>query len=830
MASASGMPGPPAAKQDSQRRPVSVITIAGAAELGAALADLVATLPAVPGCAYAIVAMGDAGSRATLRSALAVTARLPVLDDFAEIEAGHIYIIGPDSPHASARPPLAGDGAAKGSIRDGMRQTERLLDRALERSGVGVAMIGQDRRYTFANRVYAQLLGLGDDIAGNPTVEMPGSLGRGQIAPRLDLAFAGNTVTYDLDLQMVNGESRYFTVTYEPMPDGDGRVSHVSVIVSDISNRRAAAQRIAESEAHLRLANEAAGIGTFAIDLTSGLAQYSTELTVMLGIPGQRLVKVEDALARVHRDDLARVRWRFASAQRPDSDGRLRMEFRFVRPGGEVRWMTWNGRVEFVETATGRTATRVIGACVDVTDRKRVEAELRGSEARYRSVVEGSLQGIVIQQAERIVYANSAMARIFGFDTAEDMLGKSTFDDFVAPEERALLRERTAAVYRGETVEPHPGWRGIRKDGSEIWVAAMAHLAEWQGLPAVVSFYLDVTERKLAEQTLTETLSFMKFASVAGRMGGWHFNPRTGRLNYSDEGLDLLGIDRSTWTGTLDAVEDVIHPDDIEPRRKAIADAIAARADVEFEFRNVRKGGEIRWMMVRGHVMQRPDGRTLDAVGVILDVTERKRAEERQQVLIRELDHRVKNALANIQLVMERSREKSPTVDAFKAALEGRLASMARTHSQLSKGGWTGVSLDDILKEALLPYANGRNTRLDGPNVVLTPAASQAVAMTISELVTNAAKYGALSVADGHVSVHWTLRDAHPQQPPMLVVERRECGGPAIEGPAPEGYGSSVIRGLIPYELDGSSTDLAIAAQGVECRIAIPATYLVAPG
>lgn len=827
MTSSSGKPGPAAANHGAHPRSVPVVTIAGAADLGAALADMVAALPATSGCAYAVLCTGAAGSRAELRSSLARIARMPVLDDGTDVRPDHIYIVGPDSPLISAAGPLAGHGEAQGSTADRLRLSEKLVNSAMERAGVGVAIIGEDRRYAFANRAYTHILGLGDDIGGRPAGDIPGSPVAEQIARRLDLAFEGKPITYDLDRQMVNGEWHYFTVAYEPMLDAAGLVGQVLVVVYDISNPRAAAQRIAESEEHLRLANEAAGIGTFAIDVKSGLVQYSPELTTMLGVPGQSLVKVEHALARIHRDDVARVQWQFSRAQRSDSDGRLRMEFRFVRPGGEVRWMTWNGRVEFANTPAGRVATRIIGACVDITHRKRAEAELRGSEARYRSVVEGSLQGIVIQQNERIVYANSAMARIFGFDKAGDIIGKSTFDDYVAEEERALLRERTAAVYRGEAVDPHPGWRGFRRDGSEIWVAAMAHLAEWQGQPAVVSFYLDVTERKLAEQKLNETLSLMQFASVAGRMGSWHFNPRTGRLTYSDEGLILLGIDKATWTGTLDEVEAVVHPDDIEHRRKAIADAIAAGSDVEFEFRNVHKNGDIRWMMVRGHVMRRPDGRTNDAMGVILDITERKRAEDRQKILIRELDHRVKNALANMQLVMERSREKSATVDEFKAALEGRLMSMARTHSQLSKGGWTGVSLDDIVREALLPYASGRNTTLDGPDVVLTPAASQAVAMTVSELVTNAAKYGALSVPDGHVAIHWTLSDDPVSQAPMLVVEWRETGGPMIEGPGPEGYGSSVIRGLIPYELRGSSTELIIEDSGVQCRIAIPAAYLV---
>ena len=121
---------------------------------------------------------------------------------------------------------------------------------------------------------------------------------------------------------------------------------------------------------------------------------------------------------------------------------------------------------------------------------------------QFRRIVEASLHGVVIQQGGRILYANKAMAGIFGFSCRQAMIGLSTFDDFVAEEERPLLRTRTAAVYRGETVEPHPGWRGFRLDGSEIWVSSTAQLVEWLGQPAVVSFYFDITDSKLAELQL----------------------------------------------------------------------------------------------------------------------------------------------------------------------------------------------------------------------------------------------------------------------------------------------------------------------------------------
>ena len=716
------------------------------------------------------------------------------------------------------------------AVEDQLRRSEFLLKAAAENAGVGLCMFDRDHRYVFANRAYSQMLQLEGELIGKRPEDVRQSGSTDQVAPSLDLAFEGKRVSYELDRADGGGEHRYFNVVYEPMLDDRGAVAYVIVVTYDISNPRQAAQRIAQSEEQLRLANEAAGIGTFSIDPRTGITQYSPQLTAMLGIPGTRIVKLEQAFARIHRDDVQRVQALYAAALNPAGDGRLRMEFRFVKPGGAVRWMTWNGRIEFADFGKGREPSRIIGACADITERKQAESNLLASEARYRSVVEGSLQGIIIQQNERIVYANSAMARIFGYERPEDLIGKSTFDDFVAPEDRALLRERTARAYRGETVTPHPGWRGFRKDGTEIWVSAMAHRAEWQGKPAVVSFYLDITERKTSEQKLAETLRMMKVATSAGKMGTWHFQPQTGRLDYSDEGLELLGIDKQKWNYSIDAVEAVMHPEDVKRRRQIIANATASQSDVEFEFRVLRPDGEVRWMMVRGHVVRRPDGQSFDALGVVLDITERRNAQERQQILIRELDHRVKNSLANLQLVMQRSREQTNSIDEFKAALEGRLMSMATMHSRLSKGGWTGVSLVDIVNDSLAPYAGSNNIDVAGPAVMLTPAASQALAMVLFELATNAAKYGSLLVPTGKVHVRWQLtQDAVPQHPKSLVVTWEETGGPAISLPAPRGYGSSVIQDLIPYELKGSTCSFEIGKAGARCRIEIPAQFLARP-
>ena len=720
----------------------------------------------------------------------------------------------------------AGDGTRHELAQEQQAHSQHLLKVATENSGVGLALVDRDRRYVFANRAYSKMLTGNGDLVGKRVQDFVDPSRLEAALRRLDQAFAGERLAYEEEQVDPNGKRGVFSISLEPEPHSRLGVGFVAVAVYDLTQARLATQRIEENEERLRLANEAAGIGTFAINAKTGLAYYSPELTTMLGIPGANVVSLSQAFSRVHRDDLARVRELYRAAQNSQGDGYLRMDFRFVRPGGEVRWLTWNGRIHFTDGPNGREADRVVGVCVDITERRKAEADLVRSEARYRSVVEGSLQGIILQQNEKIVYANPAMARIFGYDRPEEMIGKSTFDDFIMENERPLLRARTAAAFRGELLAPHPGWRGFKRDGTEIWISAMAHLAEWQGKPAVVSFYLDVTERKRNEQRLNETLRLMKVACTAGRMGTWHFDATSHRLNYSDEGLELLGLDKAKWTGAVDSVEAVVHPHDILKRRRVIADAIANRKDVDLEFRVLRPDGSVRWMLVRGHVLTNPRG-TYDGLGVILDITERKAAEERQQILIRELDHRVKNSLESMQLVMERSRGQSTSIDEFRSALESRLMSMANTHSRLSKAGWTGVGLGDIIGDALKPYCDDRNMQLDGPKIVLKPSASQAVAMAVFELAMNASKYGALKNPQGQVRVCWRLEAKVPGQPRSLVIEWEEAGGRVISLPVKPGYGTSVIRELVPYELKGSTSAFEVRESGAYCRLEIPNRFVL---
>lgn len=203
---------------------------------------------------------------------------------------------------------------------------------------------------------------------------------------------------------------------------------------------------------------------------------------------------------------------------------------------------------------------------------------------------------------------------------------------------------------------------------------------------------------------------------------------------------------------------------------------------------------------------------------------ERLRAWQHEQLLMAELDHRVKNTLASIQAMVSQTSRSASSLTAFTQGLDRRIRSMSRAHSLLTQSRWEGVALHVLIHEELDAYrAEHANIALNGPNVMLVPKAALALSLAIHELATNAAKYGALSVTCGHVAVSWRF-NSHDG----LDLHWQESSGPVVSKPARRGFGSTLIERALALETDGRST-LTFEPGGVVCAITLPASA-VQPG
>ena len=205
---------------------------------------------------------------------------------------------------------------------------------------------------------------------------------------------------------------------------------------------------------------------------------------------------------------------------------------------------------------------------------------------------------------------------------------------------------------------------------------------------------------------------------------------------------------------------------------------------------------------------------------VIRDISERRAAEERQVLLIHELNHRVKNTLATVQAIAAQTLRATPDPAAFKAAMMTRLAALAQSHDLLTRNDWAGAHLHDLVAEQLRAYETGapRRIALTGPELMLPPRTALSLGMALSELATNAAKYGALSVKEGEVEVGWELT---PGPPAALRLVWRERAGPPVSRPSQYGFGTRLIEQGLAHELGGSA-HLEFRPEGLVCEIRFP--------
>jgi two-component sensor histidine kinase len=194
-----------------------------------------------------------------------------------------------------------------------------------------------------------------------------------------------------------------------------------------------------------------------------------------------------------------------------------------------------------------------------------------------------------------------------------------------------------------------------------------------------------------------------------------------------------------------------------------------------------------------------------------------RRFERHQRHLTAELDHRVRNVLARVAAVADSTRHDGCSIDEFLRSYNGRIQSMAAAHTLLSETGWHGADLSALVSIQLAPYATDANMTIAGTDIMLSAPATQALAIVLHELVTNAVKYGALSIPGGRVSVSWE-RKLNGSAATNLSLVWREIGGPPMAASTQPGYGTEMIRELIPYEL-GGNVDLLFASDGAYCRI-----------
>jgi PAS domain S-box-containing protein len=584
-----------------------------------------------------------------------------------------------------------------------------------------------------------------------------------------------------------------------PLLDDRGTVIGVVNMQIDLTQRKQAEAALAERDTLLTLASKVARVGSYTLDCATGVLQLSPGCSALYGLPeGTAEWSRAERRACVVAKDLAALDTQFARACL-ERQRELVALFRIMHPSdGEVRWIETRNLISY----DGRGPSRVVGIGIDVTERKQAEAVLRESENRLAdALAAGHVIAFEWDAAARRSRRSANAALILGYEEGDGVRGLrgDNFFPHVHPDDR----ERFKALIRGLNVD-NPSYalsfRFRSPDGRHLWLAETAK-GEFDAagrLLRIKGLTRNITDRKRAELALAERNMQLSLAEKAALVGSFSYDIERQEAQISEGYAALHGLPEGTTRIALGTWEVGVHPEDLgrmnELRYRAYRDRLA---EYGAEYRIVRSTGEVRWIEARCFVSYRSDGRPERMVGVNIDVTERKRAEEHQRMLVAELDHRVKNVLATVSAVASRMQDEGLSGADFAAALAGRIRSMAATHELLSCRQWKGVSIRELVRRELAPYMTGSNTDLSSPDLTLSPEAAQALSMVLHELTTNAAKHGALSTDDGGVCVSWhAMPDGGPDA--WVQIEWQETGGPAVGPPARPGYGMEVIRDLVP--------------------------------
>jgi PAS domain S-box-containing protein len=492
---------------------------------------------------------------------------------------------------------------------------------------------------------------------------------------------------------------------------------------------------------------------------------------------------------------------------------RYHIEYRLRHRSGDYRWVL--GRAQPVRDDAGRIR-RWYGTCTDVHDLRLAQDKARKAEERYRLAFRATKDAIwdCDLLTDELDW-NEALQTAYGYDPDTVRVTAAWWLDHIHPDDRARVDASARAAIAGTGSDWSEEYRFRRADGGYAQVLDRATVIRNESGFAVrmIGAMLDLTDWKAAEQQLKDsearqraiteaTPECIKIVAADGRLV--HMNPA---------GLVMIEAPDLETVREADTLA-LIAPEHRDLWRRNHARVLRGES-LNWEFDIIGLGGTRRRMETHAVPLTLPDG-TVAQLAVTRDVSERKRAEEHQRLLINELNHRVKNTLAIVQGIAQQSFKGDNATPEARQAFEGRLAALSAAHNVLTDTSWAPVSMLQIVEDAVAPYrGHAGGFEIDGPPVAIAPKAAVSLALTVHELTTNAVKYGALSAPAGRVSIRWSVADGR------LLFTWRESGGPPVAAPAKRGFGTRMIERGLAAELDGTAT-IHFGEQGVVCSVDAP--------
>lgn len=423
----------------------------------------------------------------------------------------------------------------------------------------------------------------------------------------------------------------------------------------------------------------------------------------------------------------------------------------------------------------------------------------------------------------RITSWNCGAERVLGW-SAEEMTGRSVEAMFTPQDRQAGVLGREMELARLNGAADDERWH-LRKDGRQFW--AMGRMTALLDADGALIGYLKILRdrtaaraeaeaREASEAALRLSQARLRLALQAGRMAVWEIDGAMTTITPTPEINRLLGFPADHLPSTEEIRALYLPGESARIRASAFAALERKERFLQDELRIRRKDtGEPRVLLLRVEALYKADGTPWRLLGIAIDVTEEKRAEERQHLLLQEMGHRIKNTLAVVQAMAGLALRRSHSLAEAEATLTARLKALAAAHEVLTVGAWEGADLAQVAAGATGAHGAPERFRIAGPPVRLSPDAALALSLALQELATNAVKYGALSVEAGVVDVGWTAEEGR------ISLVWREHGGPAVAPPENSGFGAKLLERVVEHDLGGRIVR-RWDADGLVCEIDAP--------
>jgi PAS domain S-box-containing protein len=456
----------------------------------------------------------------------------------------------------------------------------------------------------------------------------------------------------------------------------------------------------------------------------------------------------------------------------------------------------------------------------DVTDRARAEKALRESEARFRSLFTGNMAAMGLWTKDgRVPDANDTLLDMIGYTREELAAGQISWAE-LTPAEYAPLDQRAVAEVAAKGYCTPYEKEFFHKDGRRIPILIGGGSLEG-GAEIGIFFVVDLTERKRSEEAARNSLAEFQILADNIAQLAWTCD-RLGDVTwYNKRWLDYTGLtfeEMKEW-----GWRQVQHPDHVD---RVVAGVLHSQETGEiwedtFPLRG--KDGNYRWFLSRAVPIRDAAGNLVRWFGTNTDITNERKAEDRQRLLMNELAHRGKNLLTVIQSIATRSLSGTRSLTEAREVLSQRIHALARSQSALLSGGFEGASIAEIIRLEFEAFSN--RVQAVGPDVMLNPKVAQTFALLVHELATNASKYGALSRPEGRVAIHWSIGGGGADA--RFKFQWQERDGPPVVAPARQGFGSTLLEKAAAGDFD-ARPKIRYAPEGLRYEIDAPLALVVA--